>query len=476
MFKINEKKFVYSCLISLFIIFIILSFLSQGAYGGADNITHYDISRYAFKYPHLFLNSWGKPLFTALSSPFAQFGFNGIKIFNIIIGLLTAYFSYLIVKEINYKNAFLVILFVVFSPLYFIMLFTSLTEILFSFVVILAVYLFFKDKYVFSAIVISFLPFARNEGFVIIPIFLLAYLINKKYKAIPFLITGVLFYSIIGYFYYHDFFWVITQNPYTLRKSIYGSGSLFHFVKSTKSIIGIPLGILLLIGLFYYILQFFRNGKTTKVKIINEMVLIFLPFLVYFFAHSYVWWRGLGGSLGLIRVIAGVIPLAAIISLKGYNFIDKLLSFNKSFKYVLLIFTIFIVVRTTFITYKMPIKYSPAEQLIEETSNWLKSSKYNKEKIFYFDPYFNFYLHLDPYDNERSRWMIHVAALNENDVSENGIIIWDAHFGPNEGRMPIKRLLSNKNFKLLKVFHPVKNFKVLGGYNYEIYVFQNKQK
>ena len=92
-------------LVALFIFISALSLLSAGYYGGADNITHYFISRYAFRYPHLFLNAWGRPLYTILSSPFAQGGLQGLKLFNILLGLGSAWFTYRIAKMLEIKPA-----------------------------------------------------------------------------------------------------------------------------------------------------------------------------------------------------------------------------------------------------------------------------------------------------------------------------------------------------------------------------------
>ena len=50
--------------------------------------------------------------------------------------------------------------------------------------------------------------------------------------------------------------------------------------------------------------------------------------------------------------------------------------------------------------------------------------------------------------------------------------VWDAHFGPNEGRVPLETLMNQPYLKLLKVFRPDQPFTVLGGYNYEVYVFR----
>ena len=88
-------------------LFVVIAAYSESSEGGADNFVHYRISKYAFKYPHLFLDLWGKPLFNVLSSVFAQFGYIGIEIFNIIIAILTTVLGYRILgkfgKSYNWK-------------------------------------------------------------------------------------------------------------------------------------------------------------------------------------------------------------------------------------------------------------------------------------------------------------------------------------------------------------------------------------
>ena len=52
------------------------------------------------------------------------------------------------------------------------------------------------------------------------------------------------------------------------------------------------------------------------------------------------------------------------------------------------------------------------------------------------------------------------------------IVIWDAHFGPNEGQMPLENLMNTPGFKLIHLTREHEPFIVLGGYTYEIYFFQ----
>ena len=98
-----KKHFPYYLLLAFLITFIILAFLSEGSVGGADDIAHYKFSRFAFKYPEFFLDPWGKPLFTILMAPFAQFGMMGVRAFNILLGLGAALLTYLTAKKLDYK-------------------------------------------------------------------------------------------------------------------------------------------------------------------------------------------------------------------------------------------------------------------------------------------------------------------------------------------------------------------------------------
>lgn len=167
----SDRFLLVLVLSSLSIFFLILTILSKGAYGGGDDITHYLIARYAYKHPINLLSHWGKPFYTLLISPFAQFGFLGSKIFNLIVGISTSYLCYRIAKHFQYPKPYLIPTFVLFTPVYSIMVLSGMTEVLFSFILVLTVFLFLRKSYILAAIVLSFLPFVRNEGVVVFPKF-----------------------------------------------------------------------------------------------------------------------------------------------------------------------------------------------------------------------------------------------------------------------------------------------------------------
>ncbi len=471
---LRPEKFKYITLFfSLLVLIFIPVALSDGMYGGADNIAHFRISRYAFTYPHLFLDHWGKPLFTLLSSPFSQFGFNGLRFFNVVTGILAAYLSFRVAQELKIKNPVTVVFFVVFSPLFFRLFFSGLTEILFSFVLILAIFLFIRKKFLFSTLVISFLPFVRTEGIIFFVLWLVLLGFNKKWKIIPLLFSGTLIYSLIGWSHYGDILWVFHKMPYTGAGNIYGHGELLHFVNSADHIIGIPLIILFLFGLVSYVRSFIKN-EFKSVKQVNEVFLVFGGLAIYFVAHSYVWWKGIGGSLGLVRVMACVIPLAAIIAARGANLLTDILPEKWIVQSLLPVFLALIVSLTTIFGIKIPMKAGRQEIVLGEAAEWVKRSEYFHSKIYYYNLYFLHRLGIDPYDREKCLEKLPYNEFPGKNVPAGSIVQWDAHYGPNEGKMPLERLLENDQFRLLKVFKPAEPFEVLGGYEYTVYLFEKK--
>jgi hypothetical protein len=406
-------------------------------------------------------------------APFAQIGFMGVKIFNTMLGLGAALFTFLTARKLNYKYPVLALFLLIFAPIYSLLMISGMTEILFSFMLILGMYLFFNNRSIASAVVISLLPFVRTEGVVIFPLFLLAYLLNRQYKAIPLLGFGFLFFSIIGSFHYRDFFWVINTMPYKGDAAdIYGSGELMYYVIYYKLIFGRPFFYLILGGLLYIPIHFFSQGREIRKPFVNEMLVGFLPFLVYFAAHSYVWWKGTGNSVGEIRVMAAVFPSAVLLALFAWNGLLRWLPFRRVIKISLSIILAVMLVLSTLWMRQIPVRIGPAQVLVKRAANWFKASPYAGSKTYYFDPYWWFYLGVDPTDRETVSYAVPDVQQPHINILPGDFVIWDAHYGPNEGRLPLSMLMGNPYFELVNIFRPDFPFRVLGDNEYEIFVFK----
>lgn len=469
--KLSEQHLLYGFFTAFIITQFILILFSDSAYGygGADNIAHYQIARYSFKYPELFLDLWGKPVYTTLSAPFAQLGYNVAKAFNLIFSIFTLLLSAKIVRHLFPGSSLFTIILIAFSPVYFFLSASCLTEILFSFVLVASVYLFTRNKYILAAVVLSFLPLVRSEGVVILPVFAVALFLNRSYRSIPFLLFGAILYSIIGYFVFGDILWLIHKLPYSLGKSLYGSGSLFHFVKHSPSIFGIPLLLLIVVGLSIWIAEVLKNFSLRKPNTIL-FILIVGSWITYFAAHSYVWWKGTGGSLGLTRVMAGIVPLAALTGMKVYEFISQKEK-GKYFTYSIFSALVVLQVILLFTRHNLMLKADPTEQLIEKSSNYIRFNEEGK-KIFYFNPLVVHYLELDPYDTRQCNWWVADKQQPSNSMEWGDLLVWDAHFGPNEGGVQLKNLEKDPYLQKIKAFYPLEKIVVLGGYDYSVQVFK----
>lgn len=439
--------------------------------GGADNFIHYRVSRYAFNYPGLFLDHWGKPVFTFLSAPFAQFGFKGLLFFNVLCGILASYYTFRVTQLLKLKESWISIVFVLAMPIYYIMMVSAMTEILFSLLVIYAIYLFLKEKYIFSSIIFSLLFLVRTEGYIFYPLITFVFLYKKQWRAIPFLSTGFLFYSIIGWFYFSDFLWLINQNPYGDATDIYGTGELLFFVKKYKDITGKPIAILLFIGVLIAIFQSLQLiWKEKKIK--TDVFLIEGLFILYFAAHSYVWWSGTGASAGLLRVMAAIVPLMAISATRTIDFASNFNPFRSIyFSGAMALISIYIFL-IPFKQLSLPFKYGEKEKTIAASVEWFQQSEYKNVKVYFYEPLVYFLLDRDPFDHSVIKELIDDRDHPENSVKEGEIVFYDMHFGPNEGRLPLENLMDNPNFELINYFEPLNEMIVLGGYKYGMLLFK----
>lgn len=470
----NQNLLLAALFFVLFLIQLFLLWKNEIVFGGVDNITHFQIARYSFKHPQLLLDLWGKPVFTTLLAPFTLLGFKAAQLFNVLVAVATLIFTFKISKTLYPKSSLLVVVLAAFAPVYFILMLTTLTEILFSFVLVLSVYLFLKNKFIFSALVISFIPFVRSEGIIFLPVFLVALSLKRSFISVPFLAFGTLFYSLIGYFVFGDFFWLINRFPYPTGESVYGSGSLFHFVKNSNFIFGIPLIILSVTGLIFWLKQILEKFSL-KSNSLPVFILIAGCWLGYFAAHSFVWWKGMGGSLGLTRVMGGIVPLVALTAAKGVQFIAEKIK-NTYIINIILGFFAVAQVYLLFAQTRLPLKAEPIDNLIEKSAEFIEEQN-PAGKIFYFNPEFVYHLGLDPYDPDKSAWGIGDKLQPSNSIHFGDIIIWDAHFGPNEGRVNLETLKNDPYLQEMKTFVPLEKITVLGGYDYSIHIFKKvKQK
>ncbi|MFM7015656.1 MAG: hypothetical protein ACKOX3_04940, partial [Bacteroidota bacterium] len=110
---LNLLLLVYTLLAGLTIYYF------DGTGDNGDSILHYLHARYAPLHPEVYFYHWSKPLYVLFASPFAQFGFTGIKIFNALLSLGSIYLTYQISKLLQLNNTFVSALILICTPLYY---------------------------------------------------------------------------------------------------------------------------------------------------------------------------------------------------------------------------------------------------------------------------------------------------------------------------------------------------------------------
>jgi hypothetical protein len=452
--------------------------ISTGTEGGEDSFMHYLFARYVPQHPENLLDHWGKPLHTLLISPFAQFGFTGAKIYNVLAGMATAWFTYKTADRLGLKTAMASVIILLFAPLYFLCLNSALTEITFSLVLAAGLYFIVAEKYYAAAIILSFLPFARSEGFILLPFFGLYFIWQRQFIPMLFLATGVLLYSVIGYFWhYHDIMWVFNQNPYADKNQVYGRGYFWHYVDAHREIIGEPQKWLFFIGFVSFLLGLRRAshvGINNTDKSFQKWVLIVVLTLGYFFAHSIVWYYGIQGSAGLIRVFAGIMPLFALISTRGLDAIYKPFLLLPNLRLAIVCTILFFVVQYSTSNPHLPIMLGPEENTLYDAGNWYKQSSYKNQerKVYYFAPTVALAFDVDPFNPEGRAYLF--DAKNTAEVPQGSLVVYDMHFGPNECKFPLEDIKGNPAFEQIHQITPKDSFSTLGGYNYAVYLFLKK--
>lgn len=443
-----KSKQIFILLVIYSIIATITIFLFEGTGGSGDSITHYLFAKSAPLHPKLFFNHWAKPLYVLLASPFAQFGFIGVKTFNAIVSIFTIFFTFKIAQKLKIKNAIFSSVFLLFSPLYFILTFSGLTEPLFALFISIGIYTILINKPVISCIIISFLPFIRSEGLIIIGVFSLYFILKKEWKLIPLLMVGHVVYSIAGFFVYNDLFWVFNKIPYAHLSSTYGNGELYHFVGRLLYVIGVPIYLLFWMGVSVIIYKSIKKRISIEIK-----TLVFLAFFGFFIAHSLFWYLGIFNSMGLKRVLIGVAPLISIISLIGFNFVTEELFRGKRIvnlilKGLLILYTLIFPFTSSpaAINWDKDLNLSKDQKAAFEIAAFIKKIRSSNQCFIFAHPYLSEVLKIDHFDHEKR---LELTPDFINKTKSGDIVIWENWFAVVERGVTKEELDANNNLTSL---------------------------
>lgn len=462
--KISENQLAKLIIALFFTIgcFVIAFYNGTGDTG--DSITHYLYARYAPLHPELFFHHWAKPLFVLLASPFAQFGFNGIKFFNLLNATLTLLLTYKLAKQLDFPNPIVAILILATCSGYFTLTFSGLTEHLFALLWVLAVLQIVQERFILGSLIVSFLPFVRSEGLLMIGVLGLYLLIKKQWKALPMLSFGHIVYGLAGATVHGSFFWIFTKIPYaSMSAYVDDKAHLFDFVEKLYYFTGIPqftFWVLGIVAIVFLIKKRPISGSKqdfTPPQYKSILTLVYGSFFALFIAHSLFWYYGIFLSMGLSRVLNAVMPMFALIGLCGFNFIQTYLR-NEQIKRVvnaLLISMLLIFPFTSnpaAIRPKKNLMLEDNQEVAANIAGFLKT-QYPDHTYYLLHPQLALSLDVDYFDTTKIK---DFGKYWKEPLPKNAILIWDSWFCVVDADISLDKVDSDPRLERVKNY-PAKN-------------------
>lgn len=435
----------------------ILVFIVPGTGDGGDSIQHFLTAKYAFQYPAFFFDLWAKPIYMFFAAPVSQLGFRALMLANVWLGLGSAWLVYRCAERIQLKGSVWAIPFLFSISGLVPLLYSGLTEPIFGFMIISSVYFALGEREDLSVIIISFLPFARNEGWAIVAVYLVWLLLRKEWKRLPLLGVGAVFISLIGWPFQGQWNWIYTKIPEIGVAVPYGQGSFFHFFNKLNYVIGIPLYGLLLIGGIALIVSIFRLAERQKIQHwFTFLWLVAGSFSAFFLAHSLAWWLPGLNSMGMERVLVGTMPLAILIVLYGWQVLLSL--FPKKIKpwlggaiaaYVIIFpFTS----NPAAYDWDRDFQLSPDQEIAGEVVDYLLA-EYADQVWYHEHPYFNFLGERNPFEAKQYHRLLGIKDFAK--LPAGTPIIWDSWFAVVEGHHSLESLRNQPSLKEVRVIrHP----------------------
>jgi hypothetical protein len=452
--------------------------LSPGLLEGGDGVQHYLIARYSWQHPGLFLHHWGKPLFTLFASPFAQLGHWGMALFNAVCLVLTAWAADGLLRKAGLLARWLYSPALLLVPVYGTMVLAGMTEVFFGLLTVLALRLLWDGRYVAAMVVASFTPFARPEYVAFVPFVMVWAVYRRQWKALPFLLTGHLIYGIVGVFVFGDLLWAFHQDPYTGAAKIYGHGDLFHFTDRVQDMFGMPLtwvvGSALVAGAWLW----WRDpGSRPMLRLLLCVGL--LPCMAVLAVHSVLWWKGWKGSLGLLRVMATIAPLLVLCALWPVTVAGGTLLRTWAGRVLggaLLVVFLLQGQYTALLAHQaLPVREESHQEVLQRAGERVAALREGHRRTAYYHPQIPFHAGLNPFDPEQTRLGLDMRQSTLG-LEEGDLLVWDAHFGPNEGGVPLEMLQGRDDLDLVHVLVPGERTVVLGGRPFDIWLFLRSER
>ncbi|HZK82829.1 MAG TPA: hypothetical protein VFC46_17230 [Humisphaera sp.] len=213
---------------------------SEGFIAG-DACTHYFSARHAFSNPNNLVDVWNRPLVTVLyAGPAWLLDREGIRIVSMLVAIGCGCVSYWIARGQGLGMPALALIFTLGQPMLFLHSFAEMTELPFALLLGLAFLAWQKERFWLAALLISWSPLARPEGFGIVVLVFAALVLYRRWACLLVLPIPVILWDIAGWLLSNRSLpwwgWLRGSWPYA-GTSLYASGYLLTFVAMLPAVV-----------------------------------------------------------------------------------------------------------------------------------------------------------------------------------------------------------------------------------------------
>lgn len=261
------------------------------------------------------LSSWSRPLFKALIIGPAWLGVRWARLFIALLAALLVGQTIGLARDLKLRRPLLAGFFLLAQPYTFFAAQDTLTEIPTALALYGALRLWMHRHHAWSCFIVSLIPTLRPEGhpFIVLWGVLLVLEARQQRSWRPLLLAPLLS---IGMVTWVAVCWLGLGKPLFPFQTFwpmggwgYGSGPPWDYLVRFPWFTGSVLFPLFLIALI-------RGWR-------RELTLVWVLWWLVLGLHSFLWWRGLFASAGLMRILVVTAPSTALLCLFGFNqFVD----------------------------------------------------------------------------------------------------------------------------------------------------------
>ena len=490
-FFFSDKGIWLFTLIS-FVLYYLFSFLHTSFYQGEEGAQYMNMKA-IWHNPEAVLGNWPKTGWKILYAVPALLGKQAVLIVNCLFAAFTGFFAAKVVRLYDGKWPTVAQILLLSQPLWFYLAFKNYSEISTAFLIILSVYFAKKEKFIFSALLISFVFLIRQEFIYLLVIYGVYLFIKKKY--ISFLALGLfpVLYALWGWSVTGDMLYLLHSSAQTAKdyKALYPRQGFEHYFVMSEVIFGA----VCMVGLLIYISQ------SAIQRVIKPAYFIIVPLGYFFLLHCIFndTIFNIGPSTGgNLRYMLSISPLFAVAATLG---IEKMGEVKKNTLALILLVPLFLfslaymgyehnwvkfhpeegknmifpllTLATIVLLFAIGAKYRlqaviflailqmvlvirPKELKDDENAaqkeivEWCKDQQLEtKYPILSSLALFNYFYDKNPWEFPKGQEPVSAETINKAPVGT--IIIWDTHYASKYGKVEIGFFNANPNkFKLLK--------------------------